>query len=111
MLTIKSLNAGYGELEILQGINIEVKEKEIVALIGPNGAGKSTIIKSIFGLADITSGEIKFNSNDLKGLSTHQLIKMGICYINQGKTVFANLKVKENLEIGASLIKEKKEIQ
>ena len=104
-LKIENLHAGYGDLEILKGVNIEVGNGEIVALIGPNGAGKSTVIKAIFGIADIYEGEIKFGELDLRKLKTHELIQEGICYVNQGKIIFNNLTVRENLEIGATEIK------
>ncbi len=104
MLEIKNLFAGYGELEVLKGIDMEIKPNEIIALIGPNGAGKSTIIKSIFSLADIKKGKIIFKEKNITRLKTHELISVGISYVNQGRVVFANLTVKENLEMGADLI-------
>lgn len=101
-LTIKNLHAGYEDLEILKGINLEIGDKQIVSLIGPNGAGKSTVIKSIFGLANVKSGEIRFDDKDLTSLKPHQLIENGICYVNQGKIIFGNLTLYENLVIGIS---------
>ncbi len=109
MLQLKQIHAGYEELEILKGIDIEIRDKEIVALIGPNGAGKSTVIKSIFNIANVTQGRIVFKGEDITKLPTHQLIDKGIVYIPQGRIVFGNLSVRENLEIGAELI-DKKEI-
>src|SRR3989338_3221363 len=110
MLQIKNLYSGYDGLEVLKGIDLEVKNKEIVALIGPNGAGKSTLIKSVFNLTNISGGYIMFNKKNLLGLKTHELIKEGICYVNQGRIIFGNLTVKENIEIGSDKIdKEKKE--
>ena len=110
MLQITNLDAGYGELQVLKGINIEVKEKEIVALIGPNGAGKSTVLKSIFSIAKINSGNIVFKGKDITKMRTHQLLKTGISYVPQGKINFSELTIEENLLIGAELLTEKTEI-
>jgi len=106
MLQIQNLKAGYNWMEILHGVHIEVKPAEIVALIGPNGAGKSTLLKSIFNLCDIYSGKIIFKDKDITKLSTHYLIKEGISYVPQGRQVFSNLTVKENLEMGAFVIED-----
>ena len=111
ILNIKNLHSGYNGLEILKGIDLEIKEKEIVALIGPNGAGKSTVIKSVFGFAKVNSGEIKFNRKNILGLKPHELLSHGVCYINQGRIIFGNLTIKENLEIGAFLVKERSKIK
>lgn len=101
MLEIKDLHAGYGELEVLKGINLEVNPNEIIALIGPNGAGKSTVIKSIFSLADVNKGTIIFKGKNITRLKTHELMELGVSYVSQGRINFGNLSVKENLEIGA----------
>ena len=111
MLSIKNLDAGYEGLEVLKQINLEIKPNEIVALIGPNGAGKSTIIKSIFDMADVTKGKIIFKGKDITKLKTHELIEVGISFVTQGKINFSNLTVKENLEIGANMIKDKEVIE
>jgi branched-chain amino acid transport system ATP-binding protein len=104
MLTIKNLHAGYGNFEVLKGVDISVKPNEIVALIGPNGAGKSTVIKSIFNIAKVNEGEITFKDRIINQLKTHELMEIGISYVNQGRINFNNLSVKENLEIGADLV-------
>lgn len=106
MLQIKNLHSGYGELEVLKGIDMHIGDKEIVALIGPNGAGKSTVIKSVFNIAHVSSGKINFKGKNIRGLKTHELIKEGICYVCQGRIIFGNLSVRENLEIGVELIKD-----
>jgi len=105
MLKIVNLNSGYGEAKILHGVNLEINPSEIVALIGPNGAGKSTILKSIFGLADIYSGKIIFEDKDVIKSKTHELINMGIGFVPQGRQVFPNMTVVENLQMGAFMIK------
>jgi branched-chain amino acid transport system ATP-binding protein len=104
MLKIANLYAGYGSFDVLKGIDLEVGANEIVALIGPNGAGKSTVIKSIFNIAEVTEGDIRFKGQDITGLRTHELMELGISYVNQGRINFGNLTVRENLEIGADLI-------
>lgn len=106
MLEIKNLDSGYGKLKVLEDVNISLKPGEIIALIGPNGAGKSTVIKAIFSLADVYSGKIIFKERNITKLKTHELIKLGISYVNQGRTIFSNLSVRENLEIGSNENKE-----
>ena len=110
MLEIKELYAGYGELEVLKGINLEINPNEIIALIGPNGAGKSTVIKSIFNIADVKKGKITFKGKNITRLKTHELMELGISYVSQGRINFGNLTVKENLEIGADLIRDREVI-
>ncbi|MBI2573496.1 ABC transporter ATP-binding protein [Candidatus Woesearchaeota archaeon] len=106
MLTIKNLSAGYLELAILHEVNLSVGNEKIVALIGPNGAGKSTILKSVFGLATITKGEILFQGEDITKLETHQLLERGISYVPQGRINFSDLTVEENLAIGGKGLSE-----
>jgi branched-chain amino acid transport system ATP-binding protein len=100
MLKIKGLHSKYGELKVLRGVDLQVKRSEIVSLIGPNGAGKSTVLKTIFGIATLSSGKIIFEGKDLTGKKTHELLKHGISYVPQGRTNFTNLTVKENLMLG-----------
>ena len=104
MLKINNLHAGYDKIEILKGVNIDVKNNEIIALIGPNGAGKSTILKSIFNLCNIYSGEIIFKDKNITKLQTYELIHEGISYVPQGRQIFRELTVKENLEMGAFIL-------
>ena len=106
MLTITNLKSGYNGIEILHGIDLEVKPGEIVVLIGPNGAGKSTVLKSIFNLCEIYAGKIIFKNKDITKLPTYQLIYEGISYVPQGRQIFKNLTVKENLEMGAFIMKD-----
>lgn len=104
MLQIKNLRAGYNGMEILHGVNFEVKYGEIVAIIGPNGAGKSTLLKSIFNLCEIYSGKIIFKDKDITRMPTYELIYEGISYVPQGGQVFKDLTVKENLEMGCFIM-------
>ena len=107
MLSIKNLEAGYGKMQVLFGVNLDIKPNEIAVLIGPNGAGKSTLLKSIFSLVDVYKGKILFKNKDITRIPTHELIKLGISYVPQGRQVFSTLTVRENLEMGAFLTKEK----
>ena len=107
MLSIKNLKAGYGKMEILHGINFEAKQNEIVVIIGPNGSGKSTLLKSVFSLSKVLAGNITFKGKDITNLSTYKLIKEGISFVPQGRQVFSELTVRENLEMGAYTIEDK----
>jgi len=106
-LTINKLESGYGKLQILFGVDMDIKPDEITVIIGPNGAGKSTILKSVFNLCDIFSGNIIYKGKDITKLPTHERIQMGISIVPQGRQVFSGLTVKENLEMGAFLTKDK----
>jgi len=106
MLKIQNLKSGYDGMEVLHGVDLEVKPGEIVALIGPNGAGKSTLLKSIFSLCEIYSGKIIFKDKDITKLPTHYLIYEGVSYVPQGRQVFSTLTVQENLEMGAFIMED-----
>jgi neutral amino acid transport system ATP-binding protein len=102
LLSTEGLVAGYvPEVDILSGIDISVKEGEIVTVIGPNGAGKSTLIKSIFGLLPPRSGKVVLRGEDLTGLAPHSITRRGMSYVPQLDNVFQSLTVDENLEMGA----------
>jgi len=107
MLQIKNIKSGYGDMEILHGVDIDVKTGTINAIIGPNGSGKSTILKSIFNLCDIYSGKVVFEGKDITRFPAHKLIALGIGYVPQGRQVFSNMTVKENLEMGTFTISDK----
>ena len=107
MLKIQNLKSGYNEMEILHGIDLEVKLGEIVAIIGPNGSGKSTILKSVFNLCNINSGEISWKNKNITKLKTHEKTFEGISYVPQGRQVFRDLTVHENLEMGAFILKDR----
>ncbi|MBI2034023.1 MAG: ABC transporter ATP-binding protein [Candidatus Liptonbacteria bacterium] len=111
LLEIKNLKAGYGDLEVLKGVSLEVKGGEVVALLGPNGAGKSTLLKSIVGLTKKTDGEILWKGRDLGRLPTHALLEEGIGFVPQGRLVFPSLTVRENLEMGGYLLDHKETLE
>ena len=101
MLHIKNLTAGYGKVNVLHGISLDVKERECVALIGANGAGKSTTLRCICGINEVRSGSIEFLGERLDGLSGHAIVRKGITMCPEGRQVFAEMSVVENLEMGA----------
>jgi branched-chain amino acid transport system ATP-binding protein len=107
MLELKNLSSGYGAIEALKGISIRLDKGEIVTLIGANGAGKSTTLRSITGLVPPASGEIIYEGRKLNGMPTHQITALGISMVPEGRAIFANLTVSENLELGAYLQKDK----
>lgn len=106
MLEIKDLHVNYGGISAVKGINISVPEKSIVTLIGANGAGKSTTLRTIAGLVKPSSGEITFQGENIIGMDTIDIVAKGITLVPEGRRVFANLTVLENLKIGAYLQKE-----
>jgi len=103
MLEVKNISSGYGKKQVLFNVSFEVKQGEIVLLTGGNGSGKSTILKCIYGLLPLWSGEIYFNGEDLAGFKTSDMIKKGIVYIRQKNNYFENLTVQENLEVSGSI--------
>ncbi len=108
MLEIRDLNVCYGAIHALHGISLQVKDGDIVTLIGANGAGKTTTLKTISGLLETRSGEILYEGRNIANLKPHQIVKLGISHVPEGRMVFANLTVCENLIMGAYLQKDKK---
>lgn len=106
LLEVSDLVAGYGQLEILSGVNLTADEGEFVSIVGPNGAGKSTVMKSVFGLTTHMGGSIVFDGNDITSIDSENIINYGLGYVPQSKNVFTNLTVKENLRMGAYTLDE-----
>jgi branched-chain amino acid transport system ATP-binding protein len=100
-LELRGIEAGYGELMVLRGVDVHVQPGEIVALIGPNGAGKSTILKTVFHLTKVTAGKVFFEGEEITELKTHELLRRRISYMPQGRINFSELTVLENLQLGA----------
>jgi len=101
IIEVNGLASGYVKgLNILQGVDLVLKDKEIVSIIGPNGAGKSTLLKAIVGLIPIFGGKIYFNGAELKEIKSYKLAQMGIGYVPQVQNVFPSLTIEENLEMG-----------
>ncbi len=111
MLKVTDLSVHYGGIEALKGISFEVGQGQIVTLIGANGAGKSTTLRAISGLVRPSSGSINFMGRDITALNSQKIVAEGIAMVPEGRRVFANLTVKENLKIGAYLRKDKDEIE
>jgi len=105
------LVAGYGKMVILHGINFYVQKQEIVTIVGPNGSGKSTLLKAILGIAKVLEGKVLYEGNDITNERLDKISRMGVGYIPQTNNVFTNLTVKENLEMGAYTVKDKKEVK
>ena len=101
MLKIEDMHVYYGAIHAVKGVSFEVGEGEIVALIGANGAGKSTMMKTIMGLVHMGRGEVTFDGKKLNRMHAHKICKAGIAYVPEGREVFPNMTVLENLEMGA----------
>ena len=106
MLRIENLQVSYGGIEAIKGISFEVPENEIVTLIGANGAGKSTTLRTIAGVLEPVSGHIFFNDKEITGLAPDVIVSRGITLVPEGRRVFPNLTVLENLKVGAYLRKD-----
>ncbi|HWQ80346.1 MAG TPA: ABC transporter ATP-binding protein [Anaerovoracaceae bacterium] len=103
MLKIKNLESGYGNIQILNGINMEIKNNQIVALVGSNGAGKTTLLKTVTGLIPYMNGETTFDDEIISGLPAHQIVLKGISMVPEGRQLFSSLSVYENMLMGAYL--------
>jgi branched-chain amino acid transport system ATP-binding protein len=99
LLSIQDLQVAYGNILALQGISLEVRQGEIVTLIGANGAGKSTLLRAISGMVPIRSGKINFGGADLGAVPAHRIVEMGVAHVPEGRGIFANLTVLENLTL------------
>ena len=107
LLSIQGLEVAYGAVQVLFGVDLKVNAGEIVAIIGPNGAGKSTVIKAVVGLVPTQRGQIVFDGREIANLPAHVMPALGIGYVPQGRIVFAQMTVTDNLEMGAFLQKDK----
>ncbi len=110
MLTVKDLNVYYGMIHALKDVSFEVNEGEIVALIGANGAGKTTTLHTVSGLLPAKSGSVEFEGKNITKVPGHQIVKLGMAHVPEGRRVFAGLSVYDNLKMGAYTRSDKKEI-
>ncbi len=110
MLEIKDLEVNYGMIKAIKGISFEVNQGEIIALIGANGAGKTTILHTITGLVSAHTGDIFFNGTNLTKVKAHKIVGMGMAHVPEGRRVFQQLTVYQNLMMGAYTVKDKKSI-
>ena len=106
LLQVRNLDAGYGDLQILTDVDLDVGGKEYVTIVGPNGAGKSTVMKSVFGLTSHMGGTVTFNDKDITGMKPDDIIYEGLGYVPQNDNIFGSLTVRENLEMGAYILDE-----
>lgn len=106
ILTTKSLTSGYGRVETLHGVDVEVPSRGITTIVGPNGSGKSTLLKSIVGLVRPWEGEVMFGGREVAGMAVHDLVREGMCMVPQGRVVFPELTVEENLRINAFTVRD-----
>ena len=101
ILDVQGLVGGYGKMTILNGTSFQVRAGSLTTVIGPNGAGKSTVFKAIFGLLKLREGKVVFKGSDVTGLSQRELLAAGICYVPQGRNIFPELSVRDNIRLGA----------
>ena len=111
MLTVENLNVYYGMIHALKDVSFQVDEGEIVALIGANGAGKTTTLQTVSGMLQAKSGSVHFENQDITKMPSHRIVQLGISHVPEGRRMFANLTVYENLRMGAYTRKDKKEIE
>ena len=111
MLEIKDLEVYYGMIKAIKGVSFEVNEGEVIALIGANGAGKTTILHTITGLLEAKKGSVYFDGKDITKVPAHKIVSMGMAHVPEGRRVFANLTVLQNLKMGAYTRKDKNEFE
>lgn len=111
MLEIKDIEVYYGMIKAIKGVSFEVNEGEVIALIGANGAGKTTILHTITGLLEAKKGSVFFDGKDITKVPAHKIVSMGMAHVPEGRRVFANLSVLQNLKMGAYTRKDKNEIE
>lgn len=111
MLRLENVQAGYGNILAIKDVNLEINKGEIITLIGANGAGKTTTLMSISGVVPARSGKIFFNNQEIQQKEPDMIVRMGICQVPEGRHIFPELTVRENLDMGAFLRSDKKEIK
>lgn len=109
MLNIKNLHAGYGEMQVLRDISINIPDGQIVSVVGSNGAGKSTMLKAISGIIKPAAGEIEYSGTVINNMAPHDIVSKGIVHVPEGRKIFPEMSVEENLVMGGFLHKEDRE--
>jgi branched-chain amino acid transport system ATP-binding protein len=107
LLNVQNIFAGYGRLQILNGVTLDAKPKDVTVIVGPNGSGKSTLLKSIAGLTSIYKGTIALDGHEISGMPSHKIARSGIAYLPQTDNVFTNLTVSENLRLAGYTVEAK----
>ena len=110
MLEVKDLRVHYGTVEAVKGVSFEISERAIVSLIGANGAGKTTCLRALTGLVKPSGGEVRFENTSLVGLAPHQIVRLGIAHVPEGRRLFPKMTVLENLRMGAYLRTKRTEV-
>jgi len=111
MLKIKGLQVNYGGIQAVKGVDMEVRQGELVTLIGANGAGKTTTMKAITGLKAFSAGDIEYDGKSIKGVPTHELLKHGLAMVPEGRGIFARMSIIENMQMGAYLRNDTEQIK
>ncbi|AOK17510.1 ABC transporter ATP-binding protein [Burkholderia cepacia] len=111
MLKIKGLQVNYGGIQAVKGVDMEVRQGELVTLIGANGAGKTTTMKAITGLKAYSAGDIEYDGKSIKGVPTHELLKRGLAMVPEGRGIFARMSIVENMQMGAYLRNDSEQIK
>ena len=111
MLEVKDLEVTYGVIKAIKGVSFEVNEGEVISLIGANGAGKTTILHAVSGLLGKTGGTVTYEGQDITAYPAHKIVELGMAHVPEGRRVFAQLSVLENLKLGAYTRKDKKELE
>ncbi|MCA8089834.1 ABC transporter ATP-binding protein [Burkholderia anthina] len=111
MLKIKGLQVNYGGIQAVKGVDMEVRQGELVTLIGANGAGKTTTMKAITGLKAYSAGDIEYDGKSIKGVPSHELLKRGLAMVPEGRGIFARMSIVENMQMGAYLRNDKEQIK
>ncbi|MBP7095488.1 MAG: ABC transporter ATP-binding protein [Spirochaetia bacterium] len=111
MLSVKNLQVNYGRIAALKDVSFEVPDGKIIALIGSNGAGKTTTLRAISGLEKAAGGSIEFKGKDVAGVQSHDLVRLGISHVPEGRKIFPTLTVRENLELAGWTVKDPKEVK
>jgi branched-chain amino acid transport system ATP-binding protein len=111
IIVARGLRAGYGELDVLQDLSLAVRQAELVSLIGPNGAGKSTVLKTVMGFLRPREGRVLFDGEDITGWRPDRVVRRGLAYVPQGRIVFQQMTVAENLEMGAFTVDDRARVR
>lgn len=111
ILQIKNLSAGYKDLQVLKNVSLNLQEGTLAVLMGPNGAGKSTLLRSIFGLTDLSSGDVFFENKKITKIPASDLLSKGVAFVSQGRVNFSTLNVRDNLLLGAHHLKNTVEVE
>lgn len=104
MLEVNNVSSGYGDVQVLRGVSLEVEEGEIVSIVGANGAGKTTLIRTIMGTLPLTQGEIRFRGERISGLPPHTIARLGMAQVMEGRRLFGHMEVEDNLLVGGDIL-------